>query len=205
MSMLPKAEQSDQTRTALLHAARELFAERGYAATSTQDIVEGASVTRGALYYHFRNKKGIFQAVFEQLRETRAQAIRARMHAAEGDLWHRCVETGCAAFLEVCTNRGDQRIIYCDGPFVLDPDIWYDSAPGVALIRQTLGLLAAGGLIEEEPSETLARLLAGSFLEAGLCITYADDIAEARRDMAQGLEDLLGSLRVQAGRACQAT
>ena len=70
---LPKAEQSDRTRTALLSVAQRLFAEQGYADTSTKDIVDGAKVTRGALYYHFRSKKGIFQAVFEQLRYTRTQ------------------------------------------------------------------------------------------------------------------------------------
>ena len=194
---LPKAEQSDRTRTALLSVAQRLFAEQGYADTSTKDIVDGAKVTRGALYYHFRSKKGIFQAVFEQLRYTRTQTVQERIQAAEGDLWHRIVETGCAAFIEASSDRGALRIIFLDGPSVLDSRIWHENVPGVNLIRQGLDQLVAAGFIEEAPRETLARLLWGSFLEASVYITYATDILEAQREMAQGLEHLLGNLRIK--------
>jgi AcrR family transcriptional regulator len=194
---LPKAEQSDRTRTALLSVAHRLFAEQGYADTSTQDIVDGAKVTRGALYYHFRSKKGIFQAVFEQLRYTRTQTAQERIQAAEGDLWYRLVETGCAAFIEASSDRGGQRIMFLDGPSVLDSRIWHENVPAVNLIRQGLEQLAAAGFIEEAPYKTLAHLLWGSFLEASLYITYATDILEAQREMAQGLAHLFGSLRIK--------
>ena len=195
---ISKSEQSERTRTALLNVAHGLFAERGYADTSTQDIVEGAEVTRGALYYHFRNKKGIFQAVFEQLRHARTRAVQERMAAAEGDLWQRIVKTGCAAFIESTADKRAQRIIFLDGPSVLDPHVWHEHVPAVNLIRQSLERLVSSGFIEEAPCETLARLLWGSFLEAGLCISYAHDVAEVQRDMARGLEHLFGSLRVRS-------
>lgn len=51
---ISKAEQSEQTRRALLDAALELFAEHGYANTSTEEVVRRTAVTRGALYYHCR-------------------------------------------------------------------------------------------------------------------------------------------------------
>ena len=47
MAALPKAEQYEKIRAALLTVAHELFAKQGYAGTSTQDIVERADVTRG--------------------------------------------------------------------------------------------------------------------------------------------------------------
>ena len=62
---MKKAEQSEATRTALLQAARELFTERGYAGTATEDIAQRAGVTRGALYYQFGDKSGLFHAVLE--------------------------------------------------------------------------------------------------------------------------------------------
>jgi AcrR family transcriptional regulator len=58
---ISKAEQSERTRRALLDAAWELFAEHGYAKTSTEEVVRRAAVTSGALYYHFRDK-GCFGA-----------------------------------------------------------------------------------------------------------------------------------------------
>ena len=54
-----QAERTATTRGALLRAARELFAERGFAATGRDDIAERAGVTRGALYHHFESKEAI--------------------------------------------------------------------------------------------------------------------------------------------------
>ena len=62
-----KAEQSEATRAALLGAARPLFAERGYAAVATEEIVRAAGVTRGALYHHFAGKEELFAAVYEEV------------------------------------------------------------------------------------------------------------------------------------------
>jgi TetR/AcrR family transcriptional regulator len=49
-----------------LEAAAALFAERGYAGTSVGEIVARAGVTKPVLYYYFRNKEGIFQAILEE-------------------------------------------------------------------------------------------------------------------------------------------
>ena len=64
----------------------ELFAERGYAAVGTEEIVARAGVTRGALYHHFRDKQDLFRAVFERLEEELVASIAARMAGVE-DPW----------------------------------------------------------------------------------------------------------------------
>jgi AcrR family transcriptional regulator len=54
------------TRTKLLNSALELFALRGYAATSVDAIAEAAGVSAGLLYHHFDGKAAVLNAIFEQ-------------------------------------------------------------------------------------------------------------------------------------------
>jgi AcrR family transcriptional regulator len=58
-----RQEHTEHTRRALIDAATRLFAERGYADTSIDDVAGEARVTRGALYHHFPSKLAIFNAV----------------------------------------------------------------------------------------------------------------------------------------------
>jgi AcrR family transcriptional regulator len=72
-----KVEQGEATRHALLDAARTLFGEQGYAATSLDEVVSAANVTKGALYHHFAGKQQLFAAVYEQVkREVSERAAR---------------------------------------------------------------------------------------------------------------------------------
>src|SRR5918993_498503 len=54
------------TRAKLLNSALELFASRGYAATSVDAIAEAAGVSAGLLYHHFDGKAAVLNAIFEQ-------------------------------------------------------------------------------------------------------------------------------------------
>jgi AcrR family transcriptional regulator len=54
------------TRAKLLNAALELFAMRGYAATSVDAIADAAGVSAGLLYHHFDGKASVLNAIFEQ-------------------------------------------------------------------------------------------------------------------------------------------
>jgi TetR/AcrR family transcriptional regulator len=64
-------------RDRLIDAAVTLFATRGYAATSTREIVEAAGVTKPALYYYFDSKEGIFRAILEEAALLTAEVLRA--------------------------------------------------------------------------------------------------------------------------------
>ena len=61
----------------MIGAARDLFAERGYADVGTEEIVRAAGVTRGALYHHFDGKRDLFEAVYEQIEAELAERIAA--------------------------------------------------------------------------------------------------------------------------------
>lgn len=58
-------EEAEKTRQALLASAFKVFNEKGYAKTTLQDIAEDAGVTRGAVYWHFKNKTDLFEKLFD--------------------------------------------------------------------------------------------------------------------------------------------
>ena len=192
-----KADQARQTRAALMNAGRTLFSSQGYAGTSTESIVQHAEVTRGALYYHFQDKAGLFQAVFEELRMSGLHIVQERIQTAEGDLWQRLVKTGLQTFLEIVSEPGRQRILYIDGPAVLPADLWHENVPGIATIQAGLEQLAQAGFIEEQPFGALARLFWGAFLEAAFRLAHSDDPEATKQEMMLGLERLIAGLRVK--------
>lgn len=60
-------EEALETRHAILDAAERVFQERGVARTSLAEIAAAAGVTRGAIYWHFKNKADLFDAMIERV------------------------------------------------------------------------------------------------------------------------------------------
>lgn len=57
-----------ETRECILDAAEQVFFEQGVARSSLDQIARAGAVTRGAIYWHFRNKADLFNAVVERVR-----------------------------------------------------------------------------------------------------------------------------------------
>ncbi|WP_235537125.1 TetR/AcrR family transcriptional regulator [Nocardioides sp. Soil805] len=112
-----RQEFSASTRRALVDVAEELFAEQGYAATSLEQVVSGARVTKGALYHHFSGKQALFDAVFGRVEATAGQAIQAALDR-QSDPWEKA-DAGVRAFLEVVQRPDYRRVVVQDGPSVL--------------------------------------------------------------------------------------
>jgi AcrR family transcriptional regulator len=70
------AKDGPETRRLILRAAQKRFANAGYAATSVQDIVDDAKVSKPALYYHFKDKAGLFQALVHEAHDERYRVLR---------------------------------------------------------------------------------------------------------------------------------
>lgn len=72
----PRRRDAERSREAILAAAEELFAARGYAATSLGDVATAAGLSRGAPSYFFGNKDGLYGATLERVFASRERATR---------------------------------------------------------------------------------------------------------------------------------
>jgi AcrR family transcriptional regulator len=190
-----KAAQRDATIAALIGAARKLFAERGYAAVGTEEIVQAAGVTRGALYHHFRDKEELFQAVLVQVSAETTTRI-AREASAVDDPWEELV-TGIDAFLDACTTPEMQRIVLIDGPAVLGWDLWraIDAEHGLGLLEQAVQNAIDAGRLAPQSARAVAHVLLGALDEAAMVVARAPDPIAARAEMGKTVRHLLDGLR----------
>ena len=200
---MKKAEQSEATRAVLLQAARELFTERGYADTGTEDIAQRAGVTRGALYYQFRDKPGLFRAVVEDLNLNISTQIVSAMQANQGeetgDPWDRLVNAGREVYLDACLDPAFQRIALIEASAVLgwEEKRAVEEKHGLSIIRGMIQALLEARLIAPQPVEPLAHLILSAITEAAVYIARADDIPAVRKEMDASLERLFSGLRVK--------
>ena len=191
-----KAQQSEATRGALLAAARELFALRGYAAVATEEIVQAAGVTRGALYHHFAGKLELFEAVYEDVeRELVERIAQAAMAAASDPL--AALHAGAQAFLDACEDPAVQRIALVDAPSVLGWERWREIGLryGFGLVQATVQAAMDAGLIERQPVVPLSHLLLGAIDEGAMLIARAQDAAATRREVGASVARFLDALR----------
>lgn len=197
--MTPRTQETTETqgtRSRLLAVGRRLFAERGFAGTSTEEVVLQAGVTRGALYYHFRNKQDLFRAVFAEVVAGTHDQVASAVATAEADPGEGLV-VGCVAFLDACLDPAVQRIALLDAPSVLGWEAWRDAGS-----QELFGLLAMGlhwamasGQIDDQPVAPLAHILLGALNEGALFIARADDRATARDQVAAIVTRLVAGLR----------
>jgi AcrR family transcriptional regulator len=175
-------ELSEATRRKLLAAGRRLFATRGYAGVSADEIAERAGLTRGALHYQFGDKRGLFEAVTRQLLAELARRIFTDTMAevAEGPDE---LERGCEVLLAAYGEPELQAILLRDAPVVLGWTDWrrlQDEAGLAALIGHALEHWVAAGWIAAERVEPLSRMLFGALTQAGIAIGEAKDRNAAR-------------------------
>jgi len=195
MSTGRKAQQSESTQAELVAVGRRLFAERGYAATPLEDLVREAGMTRGALYHHFKDKRALFQAVFEDVEQS-LMAGMASLMAPGADPW-RSLGLAASGFLDACLQRDVQQIVLIDGPSVLGWDTWREVEERYALAA--ISALLQGsmdtGAVPSQPVKPLAHLVLAAVNEAGLVIARSDDVKAARVEVGAALERLLDGLR----------
>jgi len=99
------------TREHILQAALKSFADRGYAATSVQHIVGAARVSKPALYYYFKDKAGLFQALVDQAHDERYRLM-SEAAARGGTIGKKLEEIVAATFEFSLRNRELMRLAF---------------------------------------------------------------------------------------------
>ncbi|MDQ3936229.1 MAG: TetR/AcrR family transcriptional regulator [Actinomycetota bacterium] len=189
-----QAQRTEATTAQLVEAARRLFAADGYEATSLDDVVAEAGVTKGALYHHFGSKRDLFRAVYEDRERTLARACQ-EAYAAEADPWEG-FHAGCRAFLEATLDPGVQRICLLDAPAVLGWETVreLDAQYSLAMIENGLRQAIDSGRIAPRPAGPLAHMLMGALGEGAMMVARAEDQRGAMKEVAREIESLLAAL-----------
>ena len=188
--IVKRDKRADATRSALLAAARRLFASRGFPDVSVDEIVQGARVTKGALYHHFKDKREIFGAVVREIEHEileRLESAAARPNAEMEKL-----RAACGAYLDACVEDEVGRIVVLDSPVVLGWEAFcklereYGRGFFVDRLRAVKG--------DRAFVEPLAQMILGALNVAGRVIAQSADRHQARRQVAETIDRLLASM-----------
>ncbi|GAA5116502.1 TetR/AcrR family transcriptional regulator [Pseudonocardia adelaidensis] len=188
---------SEATRAALLETATAMFAERGFARTSLDDIAVATQVTRGAVYHHFESKQAVFEAVFDALEQDMTARVSAAA-AGQPDAWQAAM-AALDAFLDLCCEDRYGRLCWLEGPLALGWARWmdYEKKYAFALIDGFLQAARAEGLLAPVPAPTSSELVFHLLGGAGRIIAEAQgaDRRALRDDCAVTIRRMLNGMR----------
>lgn len=193
----PREEMIAETRAKLIAAGRQAFGTVGYADASMDDFTANAGLTRGALYHHFGDKKGLLQAVMREIDAEMTVRLN-RISAAAPNRWQGFVDE-CVAYIEMALEPEIQRIMFRDGPAVLgDVSQWPTSRGCIAALSRSIDQLKAEGTMAEIDTEAAARLINGASSHAALWIANSDDPEDTSKRAVRGFRTVLDGLRAKA-------
>jgi AcrR family transcriptional regulator len=146
MSRLPRAEREQQT----LEVARILFAERGFAAVTMDDVAAEVGVTKPLLYNYFGNKERLYLACMEPAAEALVETVAAAVERAETP--GAALRAGVHAFfIFVDADRAAWRVLFDETlPAGAEP------ARRAAEQRERLAALVAAAELDRLPPERRA-------------------------------------------------
>ena len=184
-----------ETSRSLIRSARQHFFEHGYSAASMEVICEDAGVTRGALYYNFGGKTGLFEAVVRQINAEVGDRI---LHAVEEE--RPTLDSfiqACLTYLQLACEPETQKLIFREAPAVLGQKLRDLDAEGfLTSLREALEMLMSDSVIAVVDATALARLLNGAMIEGALMIAESQNTEDALDRVSAALEQTILGLRV---------
>lgn len=104
-------DEAEQTRNAILDAAEKVFYAHGVARTTLEQIATTANVTRGAVYWHFKDKSELCQAMFERVFLPQEDLLE-RLASHPGDAPLRDLKAACLDSLALLArDKRRQRVV----------------------------------------------------------------------------------------------
>jgi AcrR family transcriptional regulator len=189
---------SEATRAALLDQATTLFAERGYAGTSLEDVASASQVTRGAVYHHFASKQALFEAVLQQQEARAMEAVAAAADAP--DPWDAAIQA-LGAYLRQCCDPVYGRLVWLEGPAALGWRRWRECERNYAygLVERFIRDLIDGGYLDGRASGTLVQFSFWMLGGAGLAVAEAaaGDKPRVRDEWGHLIGQAIGALRIR--------
>lgn len=187
------SERGAATRSALLTAARGVFAEAGFAQAAVTDIVARAGASVGSLYHHFNGKADLYLTLWEEFQNRQQERTRDAIHAVrdagEADPM-RLFIAGATAYLDGClADREVARLfISGDGPPGFDR-VMQKRLRKWARMNAALFHTPDGGV-----NEPLVIVLTGAMAGAVTEISLGDDVAASRR-LAEDIMAIIETIR----------
>jgi AcrR family transcriptional regulator len=190
-----RKEMIEETKGKLVVSARHVFGQKGYTDTAMEDFTGSAGLTRGALYHHFGDKRGLLLAVVETIEDEMDERLKAASDCGL-DLWQGFVRR-CHLYLEMALEPEIQRIVLRDAPSILGAGYTQASERKCLVsLSSILSVLMLEGSVRAGDSEILARLINGGLVDAALWIADGDDPQDRLANAVVNLDLLLSGLKV---------
>lgn len=189
-----RTETMEENRAKLVMAARKAFAERGFAASSMDELTASVGLTRGALYHNFGDKKGLLAAVVAQMDGEMAQRAKADAAHASDD-WERLLAEG-VAYIKMALDPEVRRIVLLDGPaFLGDPAQWPSQNNCLESTRHTVKKMLERGVLKAVDAEAAAHMLNSAAMNAALWVAASSDPEKALPNIIEVFTQLASGLR----------
>ena len=189
-----RSSRSEATQSRIISVAKSAFAKEGYADVSLSEIVRQADVTTGAVYHHFKDKKGLFRAVAEALEQEIMQYVTGLPPC--DDPWETFIQ-GIGATLEICARPDINRIVFKEAPSVIGPVEWREIEVQYAfgVMRATITQLADAGIMDAPDPDLTSQIILGSIIEASHAVASAPDAEIALQDAKSAILKMVIALR----------
>jgi TetR/AcrR family transcriptional regulator len=148
---------SELRRAAILKAAEQLFAERGFASSRLEDVAERVGIRRASIFYYFPDKPALYDAVLANALDHLLMRTSAAL-AKRGSLSAR-IEAGVAAWVETLGTRPTlARLLLreaADGTSESPPALLRHTQPFVELVQRLMQESAGDPLLAAPPIDPI--------------------------------------------------